>query len=154
MFCVTEGFDLPVPPNSEYNQKNMDANVESQSESETRVPAAEKTAAAKSPSDASAASQNANNNNNNNAFKPSKKLVRVLTVFGYVISVSLAGVMLSLYYVFLWKPTVNNVRPDARVALIGDGIQMQPLAMTSTNRLVFVDDAARFGENFVIDYCV
>ncbi|CAG0880647.1 unnamed protein product [Darwinula stevensoni] len=33
-----------------------------------------------------------------------KKVIRVLTVVGYVISVSLAGVMLSLYYTFIWEP--------------------------------------------------
>jgi len=37
--------------------------------------------------------------------KHNRKLVRVLTVVAYVFSVSLAAIMLSLYYVFLWKPT-------------------------------------------------
>lgn len=35
--------------------------------------------------------------------KHKKKLVRVLTVVAYVFFVSLAGIMLSLYYVFLWN---------------------------------------------------
>lgn len=35
--------------------------------------------------------------------KHKKKLVRVLTVVAYVFFVSLAAIMLSLYYVFLWK---------------------------------------------------
>lgn len=32
------------------------------------------------------------------------KLIRLLTVIAYVCSVSMAAVMLSLYYVFLWDP--------------------------------------------------
>ncbi|KAJ9596271.1 hypothetical protein L9F63_027108, partial [Diploptera punctata] len=36
--------------------------------------------------------------------KHSKKLVRVLTVVAYIFSVSLAAIMLSVYYVFLWNP--------------------------------------------------
>lgn len=35
--------------------------------------------------------------------KHKKKLVRVLTVVAYVFFVSLAAIMLSLYYVFLWN---------------------------------------------------
>ncbi|CAH1977502.1 unnamed protein product [Acanthoscelides obtectus] len=35
--------------------------------------------------------------------KHKKKLVRVLTVIAYVFFVSLAAIMLSLYYVFLWN---------------------------------------------------
>lgn len=35
--------------------------------------------------------------------KHKKKLVRVLTVIAYVFCVSLAAIMLSLYYVFLWN---------------------------------------------------
>jgi hypothetical protein len=36
--------------------------------------------------------------------KHTKKLVRVLTVVAYIFSVSLAAIMLSVYYEFLWKP--------------------------------------------------
>ncbi|XP_018899605.1 uncharacterized protein inaF-D [Bemisia tabaci] len=36
--------------------------------------------------------------------KNKKKLVRVLTVIAYMFSVSLAAIMLSLYYMFLWSP--------------------------------------------------
>lgn len=35
--------------------------------------------------------------------KHKKKLVRVLTVVAYLFLVSLAAIMLSLYYVFLWN---------------------------------------------------
>ena len=36
------------------------------------------------------------------------KLVRLLTVIAYICSVSMAAVMLSLYYVFLWDPTSHK----------------------------------------------
>ncbi|CAG2054223.1 unnamed protein product [Timema podura] len=36
--------------------------------------------------------------------KKARKIIRVLTVVAYVFSVSLAAIMLSLYYVFLWDP--------------------------------------------------
>ncbi|CAG0913931.1 unnamed protein product [Notodromas monacha] len=90
-------------PEKSLHLASMEVNVESQSESEARS-ANERTVKSDSVS-------------TNNIQKPNKKLIRVLTVIGYVISVSLAGVMLSLYYVFLWKPTVNTVRYDNRLPL-------------------------------------
>lgn len=40
------------------------------------------------------------------AFEANKtpKIVRVLTVCAYLICVSLAAIMLSIYYIFLWEP--------------------------------------------------
>jgi hypothetical protein len=46
--------------------------------------------------------------------KHTKKLIRVLTVVAYIFSVSLAAIMLSFYYVFLWNPKDihhRNVHP-------------------------------------------
>ena len=43
--------------------------------------------------------------------KHKKKLVRVLTVVAYVFSVSLAAIMLSVYYVLLWSPKDIHRRP-------------------------------------------
>lgn len=43
--------------------------------------------------------------------KHKKKLVRVLTVVAYIFFVSLAAIMLSLYYVFLWN---GNQKENAR----------------------------------------
>lgn len=34
----------------------------------------------------------------------SSKVIRVLTVCAYVICVSLAAIVLSIYYIFLWEP--------------------------------------------------
>lgn len=35
--------------------------------------------------------------------KPPSKIIRVLTVFVYVLSVSLTAILLSIYYIFLWE---------------------------------------------------
>ncbi|KAG8322418.1 hypothetical protein J6590_022868 [Homalodisca vitripennis] len=40
--------------------------------------------------------------------KHKKKVVRVLTVIAYVFSVSLAAIMLSMYYIFIWQGTKPN----------------------------------------------
>lgn len=37
--------------------------------------------------------------------KTNQKAIKVLTVAAYVLCVSLAAIMLSLYYIFLWDPT-------------------------------------------------
>lgn len=39
--------------------------------------------------------------------KQNKKIIRLLTVIAYVISVSMAAIILSLYYVFLWDPQIK-----------------------------------------------
>ncbi|KAL3194723.1 hypothetical protein MRX96_045950 [Rhipicephalus microplus] len=40
--------------------------------------------------------------------KRHKKIVRLMTVMAYVLSVSLAAIVLSLYYVFLWDPNMRS----------------------------------------------
>lgn len=42
--------------------------------------------------------------------KHKQKLVRVLTVVAYVIFVSMAAILLSLYYTFVWNPKGQTVR--------------------------------------------
>lgn len=52
------------------------------------------------------------------------KFIRVLIVMAYVLSVSLAAIMLSLYYVFLWDPKIPTVgREGAPMALMDPGPQ-------------------------------
>lgn len=43
-----------------------------------------------------------------NNSKPKQKLIRVLTVLAYILSVSMAAILLSIYYVFMWdgQPTL------------------------------------------------
>ncbi|XP_037090155.1 putative transmembrane protein INAFM2 [Pollicipes pollicipes] len=45
--------------------------------------------------------------------KRSTRFVRILTVVGYMICVSSAAVMLSLYYIFLWDPYGGDGSPSA-----------------------------------------
>lgn len=49
--------------------------------------------------------------------KHKKKLVRVLTVVAYIFSVSLAAIMLSLYYIFIWNPY-------SKAKLLSDGTSL------------------------------
>lgn len=50
------------------------------------------------------------------AAKTNKKWVRLATVFAYVLSVSLAAIILAIYYSLIWKPTSGSsgkpVAPD------------------------------------------
>lgn len=48
--------------------------------------------------------------------KRNKKMVRLLTVAAYVLSVSLAAIMLSLYYVFLWDPKLHRYSSSTKAA--------------------------------------
>lgn len=50
--------------------------------------------------------------------KHKKKVVRVLTVIAYVFSVSLAAIMLSLYYIFIWNP-------QSRARLAGEAASLE-----------------------------
>jgi TRP-interacting helix len=49
--------------------------------------------------------------------KKNQRTVRVLTVCAYVLTVSMAAIILSLYYVFLWKPQEPK-KKDAHI--VGD----------------------------------
>uniref|UniRef100_A0A3P9JK59 InaF motif containing 2 n=1 Tax=Oryzias latipes TaxID=8090 RepID=A0A3P9JK59_ORYLA len=42
------------------------------------------------------------------AAKTNKKWVRLATVFAYVLSVSLAAIILAIYYSLIWKPTSGS----------------------------------------------
>ena len=48
----------------------------------------------------------AGNDNKVKMYEPKhrRKLIRVLTVFAYIFSVSLAAIMLSLFYLFIYSP--------------------------------------------------
>uniref|UniRef100_A0A8C7RWT5 InaF motif containing 2 n=1 Tax=Oncorhynchus mykiss TaxID=8022 RepID=A0A8C7RWT5_ONCMY len=53
------------------------------------------------------------------AAKTNKKWVRLATVFAYVLSVSLAAIILAIYYSLIWKPTsasspAGNCAPPPR----------------------------------------
>lgn len=46
------------------------------------------------------------------AAKTNKKWVRLATVFAYVLSVSLAAIILAIYYSLIWKPTSGSTLPS------------------------------------------
>ncbi|KOB75445.1 Uncharacterized protein OBRU01_07886 [Operophtera brumata] len=59
--------------------------------------------------------------------KPVSKVVRVLTVLAYLLSVSLAAILLSVYYVCVWKspelPPLNDTDPAAsRLSALRGGV--------------------------------
>lgn len=52
--------------------------------------------------------------------KQNQKAIRILTVAAYVLCVSLVAIMLSLYYIFLWDPSTNQLAAKAQT--IADNI--------------------------------
>lgn len=43
--------------------------------------------------------------------KPNQKALKVLTVAAYILFVSMAAIILSFYYVFIWDPTTKTMAP-------------------------------------------
>jgi len=67
--------------------------------------------------------------------KQNKKIVRIFTVILYMFSVSLGAILLSLYYVFLWKnPHTKGVdqRVRSTILLIKRFENMSPAFLLST----------------------
>ncbi|KAK2826216.1 hypothetical protein Q5P01_020430 [Channa striata] len=63
------------------------------------------------------------------AAKTNKKWVRLATVFAYVLSVSLAAIILAIYYSLIWKPT--SASSSSGKPGLPEGVT--PTANTSTN---------------------
>nr|XP_046269745.1 uncharacterized protein LOC124072378 [Scatophagus argus] len=63
------------------------------------------------------------------AAKTNKKWVRLATVFAYVLSVSLAAIILAIYYSLIWKPTSAS----SSVGKPGVPGEVTPTANISTN---------------------
>lgn len=49
-----------------------------------------------------------------NKKKQTPKTIRVLTVIAYVLLVSLAAILLSLYYILVWKSPQSEARTDGK----------------------------------------
>lgn len=62
------------------------------------------------------------------AAKTNKKWVRLATVFAYVLSVSLAAIILAIYYSLIWKPTMSS-----SLGKPGVPEEVTPIANISTN---------------------
>uniref|UniRef100_A0A8C2ZQM1 InaF motif containing 2 n=1 Tax=Cyclopterus lumpus TaxID=8103 RepID=A0A8C2ZQM1_CYCLU len=63
------------------------------------------------------------------AAKTNKKWVRLATVFAYVLSVSLAAIILAIYYSLIWKPTSAS----SSAGKPGVPEEVTPTANISTN---------------------
>lgn len=63
------------------------------------------------------------------AAKTNKKWVRLATVFAYVLSVSLAAIILAIYYSLIWKPTSSS----SSAGKPGMPEEVTPTANISTN---------------------
>lgn len=63
------------------------------------------------------------------AAKTNKKWVRLATVFAYVLSVSLAAIILAIYYSLIWKPTTASSSSGKP----GVSEEVSPTANISTN---------------------
>ncbi|XP_017547977.1 uncharacterized protein zgc:153157 [Pygocentrus nattereri] len=76
------------------------------------------------------------------AAKTNKKWVRLATVFAYVLSVSLAAIILAVYYSLIWKPTSaspSSRRPDitatvSTTSMISSAINSTDALLDSSNR--------------------
>lgn len=62
------------------------------------------------------------------AAKTNKKWVRLATVFAYVLSVSLAAIILAIYYSLIWKPTSSS---SAGKPVPSDEVTMSPNITTN-----------------------
>lgn len=65
--------------------------------------------------------------------KRHKKIVRLMTVMAYVLSVSLAAIVLSMYYVFLWDPNMRSELPQSSDRETGRITAFAPPSSSATN---------------------
>jgi hypothetical protein len=82
--------------------------------------------------------------------KKNRKIVRIMTVLAYMFAVSLAAIVLSLYYVFLWNPNMQihnstnskiiNLNPNTEVPLLthSNSNQNQVTKNIRTNEQPFI----------------
>ncbi|XP_054652470.1 putative transmembrane protein INAFM2 [Dunckerocampus dactyliophorus] len=64
------------------------------------------------------------------AAKTNKKWVRLATVFAYVLSVSLAAIILAIYYSLIWKPTSASSASASKPGT-PEGVTAPPLNITA-----------------------
>ncbi|XP_061552618.1 putative transmembrane protein INAFM2 [Phycodurus eques] len=65
------------------------------------------------------------------AAKTNKKWVRLATVFAYVLSVSLAAIILAIYYSLIWKPTSASSSTSAGKPGAPEGVTAPPANITA-----------------------
>lgn len=64
--------------------------------------------------------------------KQNQKAIRILTVAAYVLCVSLVAIMLSLYYIFIWDPSTNQI--NAKTQTVDNIVIPDNLAIQLANR--------------------
>ncbi|XP_062550669.1 uncharacterized protein LOC134215501 [Armigeres subalbatus] len=64
--------------------------------------------------------------------KQNQKAIRILTVAAYVLCVSLVAIMLSLYYIFIWDPSTNQM--NAKTQTVDNIVIPDNLAIQLANR--------------------
>jgi len=70
--------------------------------------------------------------------KQNKKIVRIFTVILYMFSVSLGAILLSLYYVFIWKnPHTQALDKKDNSTDLGSGVLLPDLSSPSPEALFF-----------------
>ncbi|XP_030070332.1 uncharacterized protein LOC115477539 [Microcaecilia unicolor] len=84
------------------------------------------------------------------AAKTNKKWVRLATVFAYVLSVSLAAIILAVYYSLIWKPVKssgepNSSSPGQEVTTQVDAASGSPSSPTGPTSTAQSEDMARTG---------
>ena len=62
----------------------------------------------------------ADKNKNKMASKTNKKWVRLATVLAYVLAVSLAAIVLAIYYSLLWDPQLKSATTSLPNVVVGD----------------------------------
>ncbi len=67
------------------------------------------------------------------AAKTNKKWVRLATVFAYVLSVSLAAIILAIYYSLIWKPTSASVSGRSDVLVTAAILPIKTNNITTSN---------------------
>lgn len=70
------------------------------------------------------------------AARANKKWVRLATVLAYVISVSMAAIVLAIYYTFMWNPKTDNtsgIGNKSRVALALKGNPSNCITLTENS---------------------
>ncbi|KAK3093063.1 hypothetical protein FSP39_010637 [Pinctada imbricata] len=73
----------------------------------------------------------ADKNRNKMASKTNKKWVRLATVLAYVLAVSLAAIVLAIYYCFLWDPQLKTTTPIHNTT-VGNMSNLAGATVTST----------------------
>lgn len=83
------------------------------------------------------------------AAKTNKKWVRLATVFAYVLSVSLAAIILAIYYSLIWKPnkpsngTTTTSTPTITTTESGNGTLATPILINATGTNASLERTAR-----------